>query len=267
MDPTNPVAYARHVPADIAGRPAFVLRLKNPGIEMIPELSSESFRVEKDLVYQYQKDRTLRVNGKLRVSGRAAIPLTQKSFYQSVESVKYDVIHSMSFGYKMLSYEVGEFAPASRLVRDLQIPFRFTLADIGVRTSAGYGFLLMREPFVDKILKDTKGRMSDLQIETPGVWVNREEVVGFRRVGESNLDCDLQSEWMNASRVVSETSTGVVSSDRIEVLKEVIPNEDLHSPEFEQFQSRLRECFFRAAIIIEPRDLQLRSPASESGRK
>lgn len=254
IDATNPVTYARAVPQDISGKMAFVLRADKPFLEMIPELDSKSFQLEKNLVYRFQPDHSLKVDGNLGLKGRAAINLTTSVFYKPVETVNYDLVHALSYGYKILNPYVGEYPRGTRIVSDKDIKVAFTLSDVGVRTSSGFGFLLMRENATDRLLEDTRDRVSDLAIDIPGVWINREELTGVRRIGRFSLDCDLHSEWANASRKVTDSDTGVVSTDRLEILKTVIPNEALHTKEFESFQKSLRECFFRAAIIFESRD-------------
>ncbi len=253
IDATNPVSFARAVPQDIAGKAAFVLRSEHPFLDTIPELSSDTFQMEKNLVYRYQPDRSLKVEGDLKLNGRAAINLTTNIFYKPIETVHYDLIHALSYGFKILNSFVGDFPRGSRIVSDKALKFGFTLADAGVRTSAGYGFLLMRENGIDRLLEDIRDRASDVAVDTPGTWINREEMTGVKRIGKRSLDCDLKSEWANATRVVSDSSDGIVSTDRLEILKSVIPNEVLHTPEFEKFQNALRECFFRAAIVFEAR--------------
>jgi hypothetical protein len=252
IDATNPVSYATSVPADISGKAAFVLNATKPYLEFIPELSAETSTTDKNLVYEYQPDASLKVTGELKLLGRAAINLTTSSFYKPVESMNYDLIHSLSYGYKLRDYLVKDFPRGSRIVSDATVPFEFTLEDVGVRTTSGYGFLLSREAAVDRMLEETRDRASDINMDSPGTWTTREEIVGVRRIGGRNLDCDLKSEWMNARREVRDTSGGVVATDRLEVLKNIVPNEAVKTPEFQKFQTQLRECFFRAAIIIEP---------------
>lgn len=253
IDPTNPYTYARSIPHDLAGRPAFVLRSNAGFVDWIPELTSESFLSEKNLVYKFEPESILKVDGVVRNRGRAAIFLTVNGFYKPSELVDFDLVHSIAYGFKVLDYKVGEYPRGSRVVTDKEIPMSFRLADASSRTSAGLGFTFARASGVDRLLENLRDRASDLYIDTPGVWLSREELSGVRRVGAMGLDCDLKNEWVSARRKVSETPMGIVADDRFEVVKSIVPNEALRTTEFEKFQARLRECFYRAVVVFEPR--------------
>ena len=172
--------------------------------------------------------------------------------YKPVDAVKYELLHQLSFGHKISESTIGELPPSSRIVTDLDVPFGFTLSDAGVRTPAGQGFLLTRESPVDRLIDDVRDRVSDMYLDPPVVWTTREELIGVRLVGHRNMDCDLKTPWINLQRKVFETSNGVAASDRVEILKSIIPNEELRKPEFEKFQVQVRECFYRAAVIFNP---------------
>ena len=95
--------------------------------------------------------------------------------------------------------------------------------------------------------------MTDIFLDKPGVREMSEEIVGVKRVGSTNLDCEIESEWVRLSRKVSDTAKGISINDRAEVREPVIPFEKVKAPEFALFQKRVRECFERAAVIYEPR--------------
>jgi len=211
IDATNPVSYAGGIPQDISGKPAFVLRPDQAFLEFIPNLTAESYRVERELTYAYQPDHSLKVSGKVKLAGRAAVGTTASVFYKPISTVNYELIHVLSAGYKILDSWVGDFKTGSRIVTDFDIPIKFTLADIGVRTSAGYGFILSRENAVDHFLEETKDRASDIYAgDAPGVWISNEAITGVKKVGKRMLDCDIKSEWLNASRRIVDTPRAVI---------------------------------------------------------
>lgn len=252
IDPTNPVAHASFLPTDIAGKPAFVLNANDPHLEYTPELQASESSRHWEFVYDYQPNHTFKVTGKLKLSGRAAVYQATNLVYKPLEAVKYDLLRSLSFGRKISDSWLGDLPGATRIVSDIDVPFRFTLNEGGVRTSAGYGFLLTRESPVDRLLEDVHGRVSDFYLDSPVVWTSREELVGVTRVGRMNMNCDLKTKWIAFNRQVSDTINGVLVLDRVEILKNIIPNEELITPAFEKFQNELRECFYRAAIVFKP---------------
>lgn len=253
IDATNPVSYARSALADIAGRPAFVLESQQGYLDSIPEIGADSALFESDLQYDLQGDQSLKVAGSLKLSGRSAVPMTIKSFYGTVEKVNYDLIRALAMYGKVLDSVVGDFDRRSRIVSDLEIPVKFTLNDIGLRTSAGLGFPLMREDVISRVIIDTRDRVSDIYLETPNLFRQHIRIANVRRVGRTSLDCELKSAWMNLSRRVTDTPKGVEIQDRIDVLKPIVPNDVLGTPDFAKFQAATRDCFNRAAVILEPR--------------
>ncbi|MES2964350.1 MAG: DUF3857 domain-containing protein [Bdellovibrionota bacterium] len=253
VDATNPVVFARGVQADIGGRPAFVLDPKGGRLEDTPKLEATGATDLTKLSYDFQADGTLKVDGLLRLGGRVSIGLTARAFYSPVETVNYDIIRAVSAGGKILESSVGGFDRGTRIVNDLEIPVKFSLADIGLRTSAGFGFPLMRPDVAASLLVETKDRASDLYLEIPGISKTELEIHGVRKIGRSSLDCDLKSEQANLKRVVRETDRGVAISDTVEVKNAIVPSEVLQSKEFALFQKSLRDCFNRSAVILERR--------------
>jgi hypothetical protein len=253
VDATNPVSYVRGLLSDISGRPAFVLDPKHPALTMTPPVTSETALSEVGLKYDLASDRTVHVDGEIRFAGRMAFALTSRSFYTAVDTVNYEIVHSVAQKYKILDYKVGDFPRTSRIVTDVVVPLQYTISDIGLRTSAGLGFTLLRENVITPLLYDIKDRISDIYLENPGISITRIEINGARRVGKANLDCDLKSEWANLSRQVSDSKKGVSIHDRVEVKQIVIPNESLKTPAFAKFQDQVRDCFSDSAVILEQR--------------
>ena len=253
IDATNPVSFVHDVFADIADRPAFIVDASSPRLEKTPAVLSSSGEIKTSLVYEMQPDATLQVAGEMRLSGRGAISMTIDSFYNAPAAVNHELVRNLAAQGKVLEYTVGDFERGSRIVKDLAIPVRFRLSDIGLRTSAGFGFPLQREEVVSSLLTDTKDRFSDVYLDIPAHRRSEQEVKGVRRIGKSNLDCELDSEWAALSRKVTDTSDGVRISDHVEVKKPVIPNETLQTPAFAKFQAAIRECFHRSAVILERR--------------
>ena len=253
VDPTNPVAFARGTFSDIAGRPAFVLDKSGGFLDDIPPITSVSGKTSRKIVYERQPDRSMKVTSELRLEGKDAIWMVIDGFYKPVETLNYDLVKNLTFGAKVVDYTVGDFERGSRIVNDLVVPLRYELADVGMRTTAGWGFPLSKEDFIPNLLVDTKERVTDVYIEKPGVREMSEEIVGVKRVGSTNLDCEIESEWVRLSRRVTDTASGVSISDRVEVREPIIPFEKVKAPEFALFQKRVRECFERAAVIYEPR--------------
>ncbi len=253
VDATNPVAYARGVATDIADRPSFVLYADGGKLERTPAMKPEDASFESHLAYEFQNDESLVASGQIKLGGKQAIGLTARAFYSPVESVNYELIHSLANNGKIIESSVGDFERGSRIVQDLTIPVKFKLAESGLRTSAGLGYPLFRDESVGRLLVETKDRVSDLYIETPNVSKTTIDLLNVKLVGKTSLDCDLHSDFIDLKRSVAPIKNGVSITDSVSVKKTIVTNEELRGPDFLKFQTAVRVCFNRAAVILEKR--------------
>jgi hypothetical protein len=253
VDATNPVAYARGVATDIADRPAFVIYPDGGKLDRTPPMKPEDSRFESHLAYEFQDDGSLVASGQIKLGGKQAIGLTARAFYSPVESVNYDLIHSLANNGKVIDSSVGDFERGSRIVQDLTIPVKFKLAESGLRTSAGLGYPLFRDDSVGRLLVETKDRVSDLYIETPNTSKTTIDLLNVKLVGKTSLDCDLHSDFIDLKRSVMPIKNGVSITDTVGVKKTIVTNTELQGSDFLKFQTAVRVCFNRAAVILEKR--------------
>ncbi len=134
---------------------------------------------------------------------------------------------------------------------DLKIPFRYGVSDLGLRTSAGLGFPLLRDDTVVRLLTEIKDRASGVYLGPPWKSVSEVEILGVRKIGNHSLNCDLKNRYVSMSRSVKALKNGVKIVDVVEVLEASVPNEFLITKEFEKFQDKLRGCFNRSAVVVE----------------
>jgi hypothetical protein len=253
VDATNPVAYARGVYADIADRPAFVLYKEGGRLERTPALDPKDASFNSHLAYEFQPDGSLLASGTLTLGGRQAIGLTAHAFYSPVESVNYEIIHSIANNGKILGSSIGDFGRGSRIVSDVTIPVKFHLAESGLTTSAGLGYPLFRDDSVGRLLTDTKDRVSDLYIETPNSSKTTIDLLNVRKVGKASLNCEFHTDFIDLKREVLEIKNGVSIIDTAVVKQSVVPTATLQGQPFNDFQAAARSCFNRAAVILEKR--------------
>ena len=253
VDATNPVAYARGVATDIADRPAFVLYADGGKLDHTPPMKPEDATFESHLAYEFQNDESLIASGQIKLGGRQAIGLTARAFYSPVQAVNYDLIHSLANNGKVIESSVGDFERGSRIVQDLTIPVKFKLAESGLRTSAGLGYPLFRDDAAGRLLVETKDRVSDLYIETPNSSKITIDLLNVKLVGKTSLDCDLKSEFVDLQRTVAAIKNGISITDIVAVKQTVIKNSELQSAAFSKFQTAVRVCFNRAAVILDRR--------------
>lgn len=250
IDATNPVAIPRMVFADIAQRPALVLSKGGVHLDRTPELKSSDSIASVQLGLDMKRDGTFDLSGKLKQTGRAATHAEWALLYVPREQLQYDTARWLARNEKLERYDITLPKDASRVVRDLTFETKFSIGDLGLRTTAGIGFPLLRNDTIDLVLLEPRERFSDVWLGPPGIFEENYSMSGARVVGTTNIGCDLKSDWIRLSRSVVSGKRGVEIKSQYEVLKSVIPNERLKSAEFAMFQSQVRRCFNRSAVIL-----------------
>ena len=154
IDATNPVAIPRQVFADIGQRPALVLAKAGVYFDRTPELKSSGSLARIDLALDMKAgikgaDGNYELKGKMFQRGRAATHAEWALLYVPKEQFQYETARWLARNEKLESYDVELPKESSRVVRDLTITTKFSIADLGLRTTAGIGFPLMRNDTID----------------------------------------------------------------------------------------------------------------------
>lgn len=250
IDATNPVAIPGKVFADIAQRPALVFAKDGVYFDRTPDLSSKDSFTRVDLVLHPKAGGSVDWRGKLTQKGRAVTHAEWALLFVPSEQFQYEVARWLARNERLVNYDVKLPATSSRVARELTIPASFTIADLGLRTTAGIGFPLMRSETIDILLYDIQDRFSDVWLGAPGIVEEEYTFPKASLVGNVKLGCDLASKWIKLSRSVKSGARGVEVKSRYEVLQPIIPNADFRSTEYRVFQNRVRYCFNRSAIIL-----------------
>lgn len=269
IDATNPVAIPGQVFADIGQRPALILAKAGVYLDRTPALkpTDSVARIELALTMKQGArgtDGTFDLKGKLLQKGRAATHAEWALLYVPNEQFQFETARWLARNEKLESYDIQLPKESSRVVRDLSFPTKFTIADLGLRTTAGIGFPLLRNDTIDFLLYDTRERFSDLWLGPPGVFEEEYILPKASIVGNVKIGCDLKNEWMNLSRSIKTGTRGIEIKNRYETLKSVIPNSFLKSADYSAFQTQVRRCFNRSAVILSLKASQPADPSRES---
>jgi hypothetical protein len=124
------------------------------------------------------------------------------------------------------------------------------MAELGLRTTAGIGFPLLRSDTIDLLLVETRDRFSDVWLGTPGVFEEEYTMPGARVVGRENIGCNLEYDGVKLTRSIRTGARGVMIKSRVEVKRSMISNESLKSKQYADFQKQVRRCFNRSAVIL-----------------
>ena len=255
IDATNPVAIPGQVFADIGQRPALVLAKSGVYFERTPELKSSGSLARVELSLDMKAgvkgaDGVYELKGKMFQRGRAATHAEWALLYVPNEQFQYETARWLARNEKLENYEVELPKQSSRVVRDLTISTKFSIADLGLRTTAGIGFPLLRNDTVDILLLETRDRFSDIWLGPPGVFEEEYRLPNASVVGNTKIGCELKNDWMYLTRSVKSGVRGVEIKTRYETLKSVIPTAALSTAAFAKFQTDVRRCLNRSAVIL-----------------
>ncbi|CAN5614762.1 DUF3857 domain-containing transglutaminase family protein [soil metagenome] len=266
IDATNPVAIPGMVFADIGQRPALVLKKSGVVLDRTPDLKSNDSMARVKLGLSMKKGGTFNLSGQLFQKGRAATHAEWALLYVPAEQFQYETARWLARGEKLENYEVTLPKDSSRVVRDLTFDTKFSIGELGLRTTAGIGFPLLRNDTIDLLLVDTRDRFSDVWLGSPGIFEEEYTMPNASIVGRENIGCKLEYDGVKLSRSVQMASRKVSIKTRLEVLKSVIPNASLQTPQYAEFQKRVRRCFNRSAVILslKPSTASRSSQASQS---
>ncbi len=251
IDPTNFTSFAEGIYPDIADRNALVL---NPSgsllletTALLPKASMASI-VEKIHLPQNLSEVT-EVEGKIFLTGVAALPLTGADLQASKESINHFLLSRITDPALAIKWDIGAYNLTSRVVQPLDFNFTYTEEHSQMRTTTGKAFLLSTHDQIQIILTKTTDRVSDLAFKLPGIYRYEIFLPKAMLLGEELSNCTISSPWVEGSRKIVNSSHGIQIVDELLVKKDRISNKDLKSNEYLQLQNKAYNCFGDTALV------------------
>ncbi len=260
LDATNGVALPKLTLADIAGRPVLVTKASGAVWDKTPPMRFDDAVAESKLKYQFLPDQSIEIEGQVLHRGRFAANVESQILFKPAAEFEYEIARDVGRYEHMLSHQVEIPKKKNRVVREHPIHAKVRIREIGLVTSAGYGFPIFRDDVVGLLTVDAENRFSDLWLGTPRSIYTTYELRDVRRVGQRDLGCEMKTPYAELRRTVRPKARGIEITDEIKVLKSIVPNEEFQKPAFRDIQRKLRQCFNRSAVIIEPLAKAKRSP-------
>jgi hypothetical protein len=252
IDPTNFSSFAQGIFPDISERKALVLDAQNPVLDFIPSSLPQSSQVVLTKEIFLQEDGQFQVEGSLNLRGVAALAYAGAGLKVSKQTIDYGLIKAMGDENRISHWTVSNYDLTSRIVKDLTFQFHFSEKDLNLKTSAGPAMVLSSGSYIPLLLTKTADRVSDLFLGSPLVVRREIHLAQMARQGMESLDCKIESNWVDASRTVTnltDNKNGIQVSDRIEIKKALILQSELKTPQFTQLQDQLQKCFNGIAVV------------------
>lgn len=256
LDATNAVTLKNQTYLDIANRPALVLSSTGVWFDKTPAVSSSGSFSQLNMNVKFDPKGTVLFSGEGEFNGRGAIRSAWSLLNHTRDQLEYDTARWIARNERLVSFKVKLPEEIGRLVSQFKFKAEVEVGDLGLRTTAGIGFPLMRTETIDLFMIETRDRFSDLWLGEPSIYVDHYRLIGALIQGKENIGCQIefpvgaQEKIAKLSRTVKQEKEHVLISSRYEVLKSVIPNSTLLTDDYRQFQEKVRRCFNRSAVIL-----------------
>lgn len=256
LDSTNSVTLKNQTYLDIANRPALVLASTGVWFDRTPAVQSTGSFSRLDMNVKFDRKGTVFFSGQGEFNGRGAIRSAWSLLNLTRDQLEYDTARWIARNERLVSFKVQLPSEVGRLVSQFKFKADVEVGDLGLRTTAGVGFPMMRTETIDLLMIETRDRFSDLWLGEPSIYEDHYRLMGAKIQGNENIGCKIEfpvgagEKIAKLSRVVKQEKGFVLVSSRYELLKSVIPNSTLLTDDYRHFQEKVRRCFNRSAVIL-----------------
>lgn len=250
IDPTNLTSSAQAIYADIANRTAYVLEASELAVKHTPAMdpSQGDMIIKTKLAFQTDE---LAADGTVTFKGRTAEAWTGEELKQDKKSINYNLISWVTDRSKAVGWSIGTYDLTSRIVKDLAIPFDYTVRnDAIVQTTAGKGYVISAPFFLDHFRINAKDRETDLLLANPQQLHREIEITGKDVQQLKPMECHGDSPWIAFKRELKKESNGVMMNEEMIVKTLHIPAQDIRTEKFAQLQKDILECMQEAIVVF-----------------
>jgi hypothetical protein len=93
-------------------------------------------------------------------------------------------------------------------------------------------------------------RSTDLFLKSPKTYIYQFKFNKMKTKNLKFLECQIKSDWLNFSRKVNSTKTGIEAVDTIEVKKAYIQHSEFSSKEVQTLKKQIQDCALNRLITL-----------------
>ncbi|MBX3033900.1 MAG: DUF3857 domain-containing protein [Bdellovibrionaceae bacterium] len=251
VDPTNPAARVNFLSDEIAGRPALVLDSAGSSLLPVRAIAPEDYRTLSVAEVIGEKDGVSKVRMATRYEGFNPVAAGEQVKTDGLRSYVEQHVQRLMPQASLLDVKVDDVDMA-RDTGDLRgYTATAQFENFWVRSSAGPGFSPVREDVIERFrnlpLKDRGG-----DILLGKVYTYRESFIlkGFRLQGETDLDCQVRSPWMDFEQKVVSDRTGLIYQSVFSLKRPELRLNGETLPQARRLQKDLRACAGRQLFLL-----------------
>lgn len=251
LDPTSPISIAPYISSNIANRGAIVLKGEHSTYERIPALQPTERKVVQHVVWDMQNKEHVQIKGTIQILGAAAEHFVGAESEHITEAKLLSMVQK-NFGCgPIVEHDFTIPNLSSKIIKDVSINYELKAQNSALTTNTGKAVPLFYTALNRLIVK--KDSVSDTYLGPPRIMELSAVFKNISAIGRNNLNCNIESPWVNISRTVQYEKNQVVLHQKLELKKSWIEGSQLQSEEYKKLQSDLSQHFTSGiAIIFKP---------------
>jgi predicted transglutaminase-like cysteine proteinase len=253
IDPTNFQSMADGTFPDITNKIALIIDRKQPSYEKVASINSEHAQILSARQIEIVNDNKIIVNGNLTLKNEEAYPLIGAALQTSETNIK-DILFNQLSGTTLeeknkINLQLPDLK--SRIVKDISFKYTFEQENGILKTNLGQAMNLIYSTLAN-FFAVAQDYIADILIyDTPFSASKQTIIKNIKAQNVESLNKEIKTPWLYVSRKCSLNSNRDLQiDDTIVVYKNLIPNEDIKSPEFIKLKDDLEKNFKDVAVVF-----------------
>lgn len=246
FDPTNKISFSHYQNYDIIDRTVIILEQDNIRQDYIPTPKYKDNTFASKSIYTLKKDHEIK-SSKQTFLGYQAADITGYLFRSSPEKRVNLLKSSISKGYPITVESLESNSDfSSRIPQNkITIKYQSNVSKKPLLTSAGKGFSHSPPRILKPLVRDFSDYILSVDINRSyPLRQNTKIIIKDKKIiGKAQDECKITTKWIDFTKVIA-TKKDTIQIEYDLILKQPkIPNYELKSREFLNFQQKLRDCF------------------------
>ncbi|NRA73144.1 MAG: DUF3857 domain-containing protein [Rickettsiales bacterium] len=256
IDPTNFVSMADGVFPDVAGKKVLVLDTKKSSYEKIPNVDPKHASSILNYKINILDGDEIMEKGQLTLRNERALMVAGMGLHATKKTIE-DGIFSWLSGKDLeeqnkLSIDVPNLK--SRIVKDTKIKYAYKIENALLKTNLGSAWELFSFSVLKTFFDIPEYYVQDIFISSRPFSSQRNIIIKNVKVKNIKvLNKEIKSPWLYVSRKCNIKGKDLHIEYNLIIYKNIIPNEEIKTPEFLKFKKDLEKNFKDIAIIFSSR--------------
>lgn len=251
FDATNNMVFTQEPLSDISNRDAVILAKNENIFKFIPSNDYKKNLVKVQVEFDKITSAEVTAKAQIDLKGTPASEWSGSELKLSKEAIQNELLSWItSTVQNVTESKFEDFDLKSRITTDYAFKFNFKEKNKFFKSNYGPSFLLWENAAVKMIGDELEKRSTDLFLKSPKTYIYQFKFNKMKTKNLKFLECQIKSDWLNFSRKVSSTKTGIEAIDTIEVKKAYIQHNEFSSKEVQSLKKQIQDCALNRLITL-----------------